>query len=88
MHSSIPTDVQNATPKRKKYPKRLGDEKIPEPPAPEPPPLVRQTYVARDPYAYQQPQLSYKDILMMRQHEMRQARHARQVAPLRNHYGL
>ena len=32
------------------------------------------------PYAYQQPQLSYRDILMMRQHEMRQARHARQVA--------
>ena len=66
----------------KKYPKRLEDE---EPPAPEP--LVRQTHVVRDPYVYQQPQLSYKDILVMRQHEMRQARHARQVAPLRNHYG-
>ena len=65
----------------KKYPKRLEDE---EPPAPEP----RQTHVVRDPYVYQQPQLSYKDILMMRQHEMRQARHARQVAPLRSHYGL
>ena len=68
-----------------KYPKRLQDE---EPPAPEPPPLVRQTHVVRDPYVYQQPQLSYKDILVMRQHEMRQARHARQVAPLRSHYGL
>ena len=77
----------------KKYPKRLEDE---EPPAPEP--LVRQTHVVREaarggapeapPYVYQQPQLSYKDILMMRQHEMRQARHARQVAPLRNHYGM
>ena len=67
----------------KKYPKRLEDEA---PPAPEP--LVRQTHVVRDPYVYQQPQLSYKDILVMRQHEMRQARHARQVAPLRSHYGL
>ena len=67
----------------KKYPKRLEDEA---PPAPEP--LVRQTHVVRDPYEYQQPQLSYKDILVMRQHEMRQARHARQVAPLRSHYGL
>jgi len=73
----------------KKYPKRLEDE---EPPAPEP--LVRQTHVVREaareapPYVYQQPQLSYKDILMMRQHEMRQARHARQVAPLRSHYGM
>ena len=75
----------------KKYPKRLEDE-------PEPPPLARQTHVVRDgglaaaprapPYVYQQPQLSYKDILVMRQHEMRQARHARQVAPLRSHYGL
>ena len=65
----------------KNYPKRLEDE---EPPAPEP----RQTHVVRDPYEYQQPQLSYKDILMMRQHEMRQERHARQVAPLRSHYGL
>ena len=66
----------------KKYPKRLEDEE------PEPPPLVRQTHVVRDPYVYQQPQLSYKDILVMRQHEMRQARHARQVAPLRSHYSL
>ena len=66
----------------KKYPKRLEEE------APPPPPLVRQTHVQPDPYRYQAPQLSYKDILMMHQQEMRQARHARQVAPLRSHYGM
>ena len=72
----------------KKYPKRLEEE------APPPPPLVRQQqyptpqYVQPDPYRYQAPQLSYKDILLMHQQEMRQARHARQVAPLRSHYGM
>ena len=71
-----------------KYPKRLEEE------APPPPPLVRQQqyptpqYVQPDPYRYQAPQLSYKDILLMHQQEMRQARHARQVAPLRSHYGM
>ena len=49
---------------------------------PPPPPLVRQAP------QYYEPQLSYKDLLSIRQHEMREARHARQVAPMRSHYGL
>ena len=66
----------------RKYPKRIEEQ------APEPPPLTRQTHVVRDPYEYQQPQLTYRDMLQMRQHEMRQLRHARQVHPVRSHYGL
>ena len=61
-------------------PKRLEED------APPPPPLAR--YVQPDPYRYQAPQLTYKQILQMHQQEMRQARHARQVAPLRSHYGM
>jgi len=60
----------------RKYPARLEE-------APAPPELTRQPQ-----YEYAQPPPSYRDILIMRQHEMRQARHARQVAPLRSHYGL
>ena len=87
----------------KKYPKRLEDEAPPAPEplvrqthvdreaarggAPEAHGGLAAAPRA-PPYEYQQPQLSYKDILVMRQHEMRQARHARQVAPLRSHYGL
>ena len=83
----------------KKYPKRL-EEEAPPPlvrQAPQQYPIP-QTHVQPEaayggtpqasPYRYQAPQLSYKDILLMHQQEMRQARHARQVAPLRSHYGM
>ena len=70
---------------REKYPKRLEEEA---PPVRQQQYPIPQTHVQPDPYRYQAPQLSYKDILMMHQQEMRHARHARQVAPLRSHYGM
>ena len=68
---------------------------------PKPPPLKRHV---RDPYEGEyddedipektyEPQVlpqykSYAELLAIRQHEMRLARHARHVAPIRSHYGF
>ena len=79
---SCTQSVLNNKPKAPRYDDEYEEETdyedyIEQPPAP--PPLQRQEHY---------PQYSYRDTLLQQQEQQRQARLARMIAPMRNHYRI